>query len=85
MDTDRLAGAIRSLVELVTRLRGPGGCPWDAKQTDSTIKIYLLEEAYEVLDALEDSSPEEVCSELGDLLFQNSFFLVPISIREGGI
>ena len=70
MNTDRLAGAMRSLVELVARLRGPGGCPWDAKQTDSTIKIYLLEEAYEVLDALDGSSPGEVCSELGDLLFQ---------------
>ncbi len=74
MDTDRLAVAIRSLVELVARLRGPGGCPWDAKQTDSTIKIYLLEEAYEVLDALEGSSPREVCSELGDLLFQILFW-----------
>jgi len=82
MDTDRLAGAIRSLVELVTRLRGPGGCPWDAKQTDSTIKIYLLEEAYEVLDALEDSSPEEVCSELGDLLFQ-ILFLAQLASERG--
>lgn len=82
MDTDRLAVAIRSLVELVARLRGPGGCPWDAKQTDSTIKIYLLEEAYEVLDALEGSSPEEVCSELGDLLFQ-ILFLAQLASERG--
>lgn len=82
MDTDRLAGAIRSLVELVARLRGPGGCPWDAKQTDATIKIYLLEEAYEVLEALESGSPREVCSELGDLLFQ-VLFLAQLASERG--
>jgi MazG family protein len=82
MDTDRLAGAIRSLVELVARLRGPGGCPWDARQTDATIKIYLLEEAYEVLDALEGSSPREVCSELGDLMFQ-ILFLAQLASERG--
>ena len=73
MNPDRLAKAIQSLADLVTRLRGPGGCPWDAKQTDDDVKIYLLEEAYEVLDAIEKSSPHDVCSELGDLLFQISF------------
>jgi MazG family protein len=57
----------------VARLRGPQGCPWDAQQTDDTIKIYLLEEAYEVLDALEMRTPEDVCQELGDLLFQIVF------------
>jgi len=73
MNSDRLLKAIVALTELVTRLRGPGGCPWDAKQTDSTLKMYLLEEAYEVLDAIENSSPEDVCLELGDLLFQILF------------
>ena len=73
MDSDRLSRAVVALVELVTRLRSPGGCPWDAKQTDSTLKMYLLEEAYEVLDAIEQSSPEDVCMELGDLLFQILF------------
>ena len=73
MTGDRLSVATRSLVDLVARLRGPGGCPWDAKQTDNTVKIYLIEEAYEVLDAIEGSSPKEVCSELGDLLFQILF------------
>jgi len=62
-----------SLVDLVDRLRGPGGCPWDAKQTDDTVKIYLIEEAYEVLQAIEEASPQAVCSELGDLLFQILF------------
>jgi len=73
MVNDRLNGAIRSLVDLVARLRGPGGCPWDAKQTDDTVKIYLIEEAYEVVDAIEGSSAQDVCSELGDLLFQIIF------------
>ena len=49
MDTDRLAGAIQALVELVARLRGPDGCPWDRKQTPRTIKSYLLEETHEAL------------------------------------
>ncbi len=82
MDADRLAIAIRSLVELVARLRGTGGCPWDAEQTDSTVKIYLLEEAYEVLDAIDGSSPQEVCSELGDLLFQIIFLAQLASERK---
>jgi MazG family protein len=73
MTGDRLSVAIQSLVDLVARLRGPGGCPWDAKQTDDTVKIYLIEEAYEVLDAIEGPSPREICSELGDLLFQILF------------
>ena len=73
MDPDRLSKAMIDLVELVERLRGPGGCPWDAEQTDDTIKIYLLEEAYEVLEAIEKSSPADVCLELGDLLFQILF------------
>ena len=60
-------------MKLVERLRSPQGCPWDAKQTDSTIRIYLLEEAYEVLEAIEMGSPSDVCQELGDLLFQIVF------------
>jgi MazG family protein len=73
MDNDRLAHAMNRLYDLVSRLRGPGGCPWDAKQTDSTIKMYLLEESYEVLEAVERGLSEEVCQELGDLLFQILF------------
>lgn len=73
MDFDRLPKAIVALVELVQRLREPDGCPWDKKQTEANIKLYLLEEAYEVLEAIELSPPQEVCSELGDLLFQILF------------
>lgn len=73
MSKDRLSRALEGLYELVSRLRGPNGCPWDAKQTDSTIMMYLLEESYEVLDAIERSAPEDVCHELGDLLFHIIF------------
>jgi len=73
MDYSALASAIKRLAELVERLRAPDGCPWDAKQTMYTTRMYLLEEAYEVLDAIERDLPEEVCGELGDLLFQVVF------------
>lgn len=73
MNKDKVAQAIIDLSDLVSRLRGPDGCPWDNEQTDSTIKMYLLEEAYEVLDAIEHGASEDVCEELGDLLFQIIF------------
>jgi len=73
MDHNALCDAIVSLVDLVERLRAPDGCPWDAKQTMSSVRMYLLEEAYEVLDAIEGNVPEEICGELGDLLFQVVF------------
>lgn len=72
-DRTRLAEAIEALTQLADTLRGPGGCPWDAAQNDNTVKLYLLEEAYEVLDAVDRHGPEAVCSELGDLLFQIVF------------
>ncbi len=73
MDQIRLSKAINELVELVRRLRGPDGCPWDAAQTAESVRMYLLEETYEVLEAIERGGPEEVSSELGDLLFQVVF------------
>jgi tetrapyrrole methylase family protein/MazG family protein len=76
MNKDALSEAVSNLINLALKLRGPDGCPWDALQTDSTIKIYLLEEAYEVLDAIERGSPEDVCLELGDLLFQIIFLTI---------
>ena len=82
MNKKALSEAISNLIGLALKLRGPGGCPWDALQTDSTIKLYLLEEAYEVLDAIERGSPEDVCLELGDLLFQ-IIFLVMLADERG--
>src|SRR5882762_7927175 len=62
-----------NLVALQARLRAPGGCPWDREQTHHTLKAYLIEESYEVLDALEHGDPKELTEELGDLLLQILF------------
>lgn len=59
-----------SLVEIITCLRGPQGCPWDKKQTHASLREHLLEESYEVLEALDESNTEKLCAELGDLLLQ---------------
>ena len=61
------------LVAVQARLRAPGGCPWDREQTHATLKTYLIEEAYEVLDALEKGDARELQEELGDLLLQILF------------
>ena len=62
------------LVEITARLRAPDGCPWDREQTFDTIKPYLLEETYEVLQAIDDRDWKELADELGDLLLQVVFF-----------
>ncbi len=59
-----------SLVEIIARLRAPDGCPWDRKQTHSSLRNHLLEECYEVLEALDEGDSARLCSELGDLLLQ---------------
>jgi tetrapyrrole methylase family protein / MazG family protein len=64
---------ISKLVSLVEQLRGENGCPWDKEQTRETLKPMLIEEAYEVLDALDAENPGELKDELGDLLFQIVF------------
>ena len=61
------------LVLLMERLRGPDGCPWDREQTHESLKPMLIEEAFEVLEALDDQDPDQICEELGDLLFQVVF------------
>jgi len=58
----------RELVEIVERLRGEGGCPWDREQTHQTLKRCLLEEAYEVIDAIDNGDADRLRDELGDLL-----------------
>jgi nucleoside triphosphate diphosphatase len=66
--------AISALIALMARLRDPnGGCPWDREQTFASIAPYTIEEAYEVADAIEHGSPDELRDELGDLLFQVVF------------
>lgn len=59
-----------SLRDIVARLRSPNGCPWDRKQTHASLQPFLLEECYEVLQAIEEGDPEKLCEELGDLLLQ---------------
>jgi tetrapyrrole methylase family protein/MazG family protein len=61
------------LIAIMKRLRGPGGCPWDAEQTHESLTRYLLEETYEVIEAIEAKSPEHIKEELGDLLLQPVF------------
>jgi len=61
------------LVAIMKQLRGPGGCPWDAEQTHESLTRYLLEETYEVIEAIEAKSPEHIKEELGDLLLQPVF------------
>jgi len=61
------------LVRLQARLRAPNGCPWDVEQTHLTLRTYLIEEAYEVLEALESGDDEKFAEELGDLLLQVVF------------
>jgi MazG family protein len=61
-------------VEIMARLRGPGGCPWDREQTFDTIKPFTLEETYEVLEAIDNRDWDELTGELGDLLLQVLFY-----------
>lgn len=61
------------LVEIMDRLRGKDGCPWDRKQTRESLKPYLIEEAYEVLEAIEENNIGKLKEELGDLLYQILF------------
>lgn len=62
-----------ALVGVQKRLLAPGGCPWDREQTHETLRPYLIEEAYEVLDALDSGDAEHIAEELGDLLLQVVF------------
>ena len=59
-----------TLVAVIAKLRAPDGCPWDRKQTHASLRKNLLEECYEVLEALDEGNPDRLCDELGDLLMQ---------------
>lgn len=64
---------ITRLTELMERLRGPGGCPWDKEQTMRSLTPFIIEEAYEVVSAIDSGDMEHIKEELGDLLFQVIF------------
>jgi MazG family protein len=70
------------LVSLCARLRAPDGCPWDREQTLETLKTYIIEEAYEVVDAISAGEPAGMRAELGDLLFQ-VIFIAEIAREKG--
>jgi tetrapyrrole methylase family protein / MazG family protein len=63
-------GTLPGLAHIVARLRRPGGCPWDRQQTHDSLKRYLIEEAYEAVEAIEEGDYVALCDELGDLLLQ---------------
>ncbi len=67
---------LKGLIEIVRRLRSENGCPWDKKQTEETLKPYIIEEAYEVVDAISSGDMAEIKEELGDLLLQVIFLSV---------
>lgn len=71
-----------NLVEILDTLLGPNGCPWDRKQTLSSLRKHLLEEACEVIDAIDENSSENLQEEIGDL-FLNSLFLAKLAEKEG--
>jgi MazG family protein len=65
--------AFAAFVDLIARLRAPGGCPWDREQTHQSLKAMTIEEAYEVLEAIDRADDEHLAGELGDLLLQVVF------------
>lgn len=74
--------AIARLLEIIAQLRSPEGCPWDREQTHASLRAGLIEEAYEVVDAINRSDDQHLCEELGDLLLQ-PIFHAQIAAEEG--
>ena len=77
-----VGGRFEKLVEIMRALRAPDGCPWDREQTQASLRPFVLEETYEVLEAIESGSPAQLCDELGDFLFE-AVFLAQISEERG--
>jgi len=73
---------LERLLEIMRTLRGPDGCPWDREQTIGSLRPFVLEETYEVLEAIESGTPADLCEELGDFLFE-AVFLSQISEEQG--
>jgi XTP/dITP diphosphohydrolase/tetrapyrrole methylase family protein/MazG family protein/ATP diphosphatase len=68
-----MSSSLETLMQLMAKLRAPDGCPWDRKQTHESLKPYLVEEAYEVLEAIDQGDPGRLREELGDVLLQIVF------------
>ncbi len=78
----RPATAMDALVQIIERLRGPEGCPWDREQSPRSMVRFLIEEAYELADAIEAGHAEHVCEELGDVLF-HILFIAQLHAEKG--
>jgi MazG family protein len=76
------ADAFTRLVDIMATLRGPNGCPWDREQTIDSLKPFVLEETYEVLEAIDRHDHEALCEELGDFLFE-AVFLAQLESEAG--
>jgi MazG family protein len=74
--------ALERLIAIMRALRAPDGCPWDREQTTASLRPFVLEETYEVLEAIEHGTPADLCEELGDFLFE-AVFLSQISDEQG--
>ncbi len=72
-DKQQHAAKFRELVEIMQKLRAPGGCPWDREQTHASLRQYLLEESFEVLEAIDNADDAHLAEELGDVLLQVVF------------
>ncbi len=73
MNEKKSGASIRRLLAVMARLRSPGGCPWDREQDHRTLRFHAVEEAYELMDAIEAGDDQEMAEELGDLLLQVVF------------
>jgi len=71
--TSGVGESFEKLVDIMRALRAPDGCPWDREQTHASLRPFLLEETYEVLEAIEGGPPRQLCEELGDVLFEVVF------------
>src|SRR5690349_2764942 len=81
-DSGSAAAQFTRLVEIMATLRSPGGCPWDREQTIDTLKPFVLEETYEVLEAIDRHDHAALCEELGDFVFE-AVFLAQLEAEAG--
>jgi ATP diphosphatase len=80
--SDPAGARLERLIEIMRRLRAPDGCPWDREQTLASLRPFVLEETYEVLEAIEHGTPDDLKEELGDFIFE-AVFLSQISEERG--
>ena len=70
-------GSFQTFMDIVETLHAPGGCPWDREQTHESLKRHLLEESYEVIEAIDQGNPAVLSEELGDLMVQSAVLQLP--------